>query len=77
MNQRIQCFAREGLDVEPCTFDFNHSGHHSNGQPRWSLRVNGARHCYDHPDTEYEYDSQWGAGLFNDWPRGHHKPYGA
>lgn len=42
---------------------------------RWSMRVNGLRHCYDCPESEY--DAQWGAGIFNDWPVGHSKPYGA
>jgi hypothetical protein len=72
----MKCYAHGSLDAPRCQQDINHKGHHDDGSPRWSMKVNGARHCYDHPDTEYEYDSQWGAGLFNDWPKGHHKRYG-
>jgi hypothetical protein len=42
--------------------------------------VDGLRRCVGHKylACDYEvYDSQWGAGMFTDWPRGHHKPYGA
>jgi hypothetical protein len=44
------------------------------------MRVNGSAECVGHRHlgcTYSEYDSQWGAGIFNDWPRGHHKPYGS
>ena len=58
-----------------CQQDANHKGHHDDGSHRWSLRVNGSRSCRDCNVTEY--DSQWGAGLFNDWPRGTSKPYGS
>lgn len=71
----MRCFRRELPDSAPCDFDANHTGHHSNGEHRWSLRVNGARSCRDCGESDY--DSQWGAGLFSDWPRGHSKPYGA
>ena len=45
----------------------------------FGMRVNGSAQCVGHRYlgcTESDYDSQWGAGIFNDWPRGHHKPYG-
>lgn len=50
---------------------------------RLGIQVDGLKRCvirnsYNHYVCGYEeYDSQWGAGLFNDWPVGHHKPYGA
>lgn len=72
----IPCGAREDiLAHSPCTLPWQHTGHHSNGEHRWSIRINGARHCYDCGVEDY--DSQWGAGLFTDWPRGTSKPYGA
>lgn len=40
----------------------------------WSMRVNGLRTCRDCGATDY--DAQWGAGMFNDWPRGTTKVYG-
>ena len=55
-------------DDLPGDADAEHGGH------RWAMRGNGSRHCYDCPATDY--DSQWGAGIFSDWPIGHHKPYG-
>jgi hypothetical protein len=47
---------------------------------KFGLRCNGSAQCVGHryldcPVTDY--DSQWGAGIFNDWPRGTSKPYGA
>ena len=45
-----------------------------------SVRVNGLAECVGRKllgCTYSDYDSGWGAGLFNDWPRGTHKPYGA
>jgi hypothetical protein len=46
----------------------------------FGLRCNGMARCsgrdiYGCDATDY--DSQWGAGIFSDWPVGHHKPYGA
>ena len=58
-----------------CSLDFGHTGHHSHGGHKWSMRVNGSRYCYACDATDY--DSQWGAGIFNDWPHGTTKPYGA
>ena len=46
----------------------------------FGLKVDGLQTCSGREYlgcTESKYDSQWGAGIFNDWPRGHHKPYGA
>ena len=47
---------------------------------QFGMRVDGLARCvgrkYLGCDAE-DYDSQWGAGIFNDWPRGSHKPYGA
>lgn len=43
-------------------------------------KISGLQKCVGHRylGCDYEkYDSQWGAGMFNDWPTGHHKPYGA
>lgn len=44
------------------------------------IRVDGLAKCVGAKVlgcTYEDYDSQWGAGIFNDWPMGHHKPYGA
>jgi hypothetical protein len=74
----MKCYARD--ESKPiaerisCQLGINHEGHHDHGGHRWSMRVNGARRCY--ACGVEDYDSQWGAGIFNDWPRGHHKPYG-
>jgi hypothetical protein len=46
----------------------------------YGMRVNGLAKCKGHRYLgcrASEYDSQWGGGIFSDWPRGHHKPYGA
>lgn len=43
----------------------------------WGMRVNGSAKCRYVGCEATDYDSQWGAGLFSDWPRGHHKPYGS
>jgi hypothetical protein len=46
---------------------------------KYGVRVNGSAACVGHRYlgcTASDYDSQWGAGIFNDWPRGSHKPYG-
>lgn len=75
----MKCYATDYskpfAERKPCQMDKDHTGHHDHGGHRWSMRVNGSRHCYD--CGEYDYDSQWGAGIFTDWPVGHHKPYGA
>jgi hypothetical protein len=48
-----------------------------------TINVDGLTYCVvrdQHGDKVCgfeSYDSQWGAGMFTDWPRGHHKPYGA
>lgn len=47
---------------------------------KFGMRVNGLAKCSGWRYLgceETQYDSQWGAGLFNDWAPGHHKPYGA
>jgi hypothetical protein len=76
---RIKCYVRDESkpfsEQAACQLDINHEGHHDHGGHRWSMRVNGLRHCYDCDVTDY--DSQWGAGIFSDWPRGHHKPFDA
>lgn len=41
------------------------------------IKVDGLQRCRIEGCGYSEYDSQWGAGIFNDWPRGHHKPYGS
>jgi hypothetical protein len=47
----------------------------------YGIRINGLAtctfRCAGVRCDATQYDSQWGAGLFNDWPRGHHKGYGA
>lgn len=74
----MKCYARDEArppaERTSCQLDAGHSGHHDHGGHYWSMRVNGLRHCYACPATDY--DSTWGAGIFNDWPRGHHKGYG-
>lgn len=49
-------------------------------QHAFGMKVDGLQRCkgwrYLGCSAEV-YDSQWGAGMFNDWPLGHSKPYGA
>ena len=40
-----------------------------------TVTVNGLTYCTDKECSYEKYDSQWGAGMFTDWPAGHHKPY--
>lgn len=52
------------------------------GEHRHKLgsRIDGLAKCKGakHLGCTFEnYDSQWGAGIFNDWEAGHHKAYGA
>ncbi len=59
-----------------CADDFP-AGEHRH---KLGIKVDGLQRCVGHRylGCEYEeYDSQWGAGLFTDWPRGHHKAYGS
>jgi hypothetical protein len=59
-----------------CGDDFTEGAH----SHRLGGKIDGLSKCVGHRYlgcTYEEYDSQWGAGIFNDWPRGHHKPYGA
>ena len=47
---------------------------------KFGIRVNGMANCVGRDAfgcDASDYDSKWGAGMFNDWPRGHSKPYGA
>jgi hypothetical protein len=66
----MKCYARDDSkpweERKPCQLDANHKGHHDHGGHRWSLRVNGSRHCYDCDATDY--DRHWGSGIFRDWP---------
>ena len=57
-----------------CDDDFP-SGEHRH---KLGMKVNGLAKCSGHRYlgcTYEEYDSQWGAGIFSDWPSGHHKSY--